>query len=98
MFITDKFYVLTTTILLHSGYKLFTCNLFHIAIYNVDRDSGDRPGSRYTREAQYIRHERETQNSTRCCGDCTQEAKNETTVNLAEAKNYLSDFLTDVEY
>ena len=37
-------------------------------------------------------------NSTRCCGDCTQEAKNETTVNLAEAKNYLSDFFTDVEY
>ena len=69
MFITDKFYVLTTTILLHSGYKLFTCNLFHIAIYNVDRDSGDRPGSRYTREAQYIQHERETQNGTRCCGD-----------------------------
>ena len=98
MFITDKFYVLTTTILLHSGDKLFTCNLFHIAIYNADRDSGDRPGSRYTREAQYIQHEREIQNSTRRWGDCTQEAKNETTVTLAEAKNYFSDFFTDVEY
>ena len=54
---------------------MFTCNLFHIAIYNVDRDSGDRPGSRYTGEAQYIQHEREIQNSTRYCGDCTQEAK-----------------------
>ena len=25
----------------------------------MDRDSGDRRGSRYTREAQYIQHERE---------------------------------------
>ena len=96
MFITDKFYVLTTTILLHSGYKLF--KLISNCIYSVDRDSGDRPGSRYTGEAQYIQHEWEIQNSTRCCGDCTQEAKNETTVTLAEAKNYLSDFFTDVEY
>ena len=33
-----------------------------------------------------------------CRGDCTQKGKNETTVTLAEAKNYFSDFFTDVEY
>ena len=48
MFITDKFYVLTTTTLLLSGNKLFTYNLFHnsIAIYNVDRDAREGRGSR----------------------------------------------------
>ena len=49
MFITDNFYVLTTTTLLLSGNKLFTYNLFHnsiAAIYNVDRDAREGRGSR----------------------------------------------------
>ena len=48
MFIIDKFYVVTTPILLRSGEKLFTSNLFHnsIAVYYVGRESRGLRGSR----------------------------------------------------
>ena len=48
MFIVDKFYVVTTPILLRSGEKLFTSKLFHnsIAEYYVGRESRGLRGSR----------------------------------------------------